>query len=305
MEKATKTKIIIFSSLGIAVLFIILLFFYFGGKAEQEENVSVRAESEELTIQDIMNSQENNPSYKEENNTFLASTNLENEDIEVKELQEQLRANQINTPSYYYEEEEPIREIKKEKKVEKIDEIVEVDSQEEKEKIEETISPLSTPQKRRFYGGRDQELNNNILQAKVAGTQKVGVGNTLKLQLLEDLKIGEFIIPKGTPVYGVVDFQNNRLSVTIQSIRYKDNIYPFHKVVYDRDGIVGISVPENELAEVSQQVTEEGTNTISFSSTGSTLIDAGVNTATNVAKKIIGKKKIAITVKSNYLVFLK
>lgn len=99
--------------------------------------------------------------------------------------------------------------------------------------------------------------NKNAIKAYVHSEQIVMAGSTLKMRLGEDAFTDNgVLIPQNSPVYGVVtSIDGERVNVKITHINLSGNILPFKKEVYSKDALLGIYVPGNPKAETSKDVT--------------------------------------------------
>lgn len=98
--------------------------------------------------------------------------------------------------------------------------------------------------------------NKNAIKAYVHSEQIVMAGSTLKMRLGEDAFTDNgVLIPQNSPVYGVVtSIDGERVNVKITHINLSGNILPFKKEVYSKDALLGIYVPGNPKAETSKDV---------------------------------------------------
>lgn len=318
IDRANKAKIIIFASMGIAIILVIMLFIFSSSKKDKIEDVSVRMEEQsDLTIDDILQQQESSPSSNDFPALLEAERSLSEdyvtttEDDDVRRLQEQLRSmngadNSYNpTPDYSYQEVVPSRPQKRsisETQQKEVSSPVVIEEQEVLPKKEE-----APKKKSRFFSSSSNQTNSNTIEAKVSGEQKVKSGGTLKLVLAQDVVLPDgTLFPKGTPLFGQVELSKNRLQVHISSIRIKNDILPFRKTVYDRDGLAGIYIPDNTTAEIASDATSMAVSNATIGATGSAVVDGTVQVIESVAKGAMQKKQArpTITIKSNYKVLL-
>jgi conjugative transposon TraM protein len=152
-----------------------------------------------------------------------------------------------------------------------------------------------------------QASSQNAIQAVVAETQTLVTGSTVKLRLTNDIYVSGVLIQKESFIYGTASLNEERLIVTIESVRHENSIFPVKLSVYDLDGVSGIYIPGAISRDVSKQSLSQnvqGLNIDTFQpSLGAQLADAGIQTAKNLA----GKKArlIRVTVKAGYQVLLK
>ena len=161
-----------------------------------------------------------------------------------------------------------------------------------------------------FYSLDDNTINNaaqSSVQAVVQETQTLVSGSTVKLRLLNDVYINGVLVPKDCFVYGTASLNGERLNISINTIRYKNNILPVSLSVYDLDGMSGIFIPGAITRDVAKQSANEATQSIGLAtldpSIGAQVASAGIQ----AAKSLIGKKikLVKVTVKAGYQVLLK
>lgn len=295
MDKATKTKIILFASLGIFVLVVLAVTLMLtgnkGSRGEDENvNISLRAQQQsDFTLDDMMNT-EGRPEYENFSDEVYRerSGNIYREDPEVAALQEQLRENQrADSLKAAAAVKRKIPKKKPEKKAGK----------------KQPENPVG-----RFFSGAEQENTGNTIEAIVSGDQKITNGSVIKLVTLQEMELsGGLVLNKGTAVFGVVKLSQDRINVTIESVRIGNSIYDMQKTVYDRDGLPGIYVPLNIKAEATKEAADEVVSDMNVTSYGTDVLSTGVNAVSNAAKSVFRKKtnQIIVTVKSNYKLYLK
>lgn len=319
IDRANKAKMIIFASMGIAIILVIMLFIFSSSKEDKIEDVSVRMEEQsDLTINDILSQQEHTPSSYDSPALIEAERSLSEdyvvmtEDDDVRRLQEQLRSmNAANsydpTPDYSYQEVVPSRPQKRSISETQQKERKEVSSPVVIEEQEVLPQKEEAPKKKSRFFSSSNQTNGNTIEAKVSGEQKVKSGGTLKLVLAQDVVLSDgTLLQKGTPLFGQVELSKNRLQVHISSIRIKNDILPFRKTVYDRDGLAGIYIPDNTTAEIASDATSMAVSNATIGATGSAVVDGTVQVIESVAKGAMQKKQArpTITIKSNYKVLL-
>lgn len=289
MDKAVKIKIIIFASMGVLVLAVVALFISSGSKPATSENdnvnTSLRAQQQsDFTLNDMMKSEgeQAHPDYENFSNAEpLANTNKES--AEEKTLQASIEQN---------EQPEATRPTRSKKTV---------------KKKEPEAAPV--PEKRnRFFSGEKTTATGNTIEVIVSGDQQITDGSVIKLITLQNIPIaGNIEVKKGTALFGVVELRQDRINVTIQSVRMNNSIYDLKKTVYDRDGLPGIYIPLNIKAEAAKEATTAAVSDVNVSTTGGDMLSTGVNAVTSAAKSVFTKKnnQIVVTVKSNYKLYLK
>jgi conjugative transposon TraM protein len=139
---------------------------------------------------------------------------------------------------------------------------------------------------------------------------KVGLGTRIRIRLVNDIFVGEYAIPKGTYVYGVVTgFQTQRVNISISQLFYNNTPLPVKLDVFDNDGYLGLYVPGSNFREFSKEIGTQGTNGLSSIQTSdNSNVMTGIatqlfqKTTTSVANMI---KRDKAFLKYNYIVYLK
>ena len=279
MDKATKTKIILFASLGIFVLVVLAVTLALTGKGDNREedgsvNTSLRAQQQsDFTLDDMMNT-DGRPEYENFTDEVYRERSgaMYREDPEVIALQEQLRQNQradsLKAAAAMKRRTAKARPKKETPK---------------KEEPERTVG--------RFFSGEEPENKGNTIEAIVSGDQKITNGSVIKLVTLQEMQLpGGMVINKGTAVFGVVKLAQDRINITVESVRIGNSIYEMQKTVYDRDGLPGIYVPLNIKAEATKEAADEVVSDMNVTSYGTDVLSTGVNAVSNAAKSVFRKK---------------
>jgi len=97
-------------------------------------------------------------------------------------------------------------------------------------------------------------------------------GSRLRLRLLDDIEVGQYLIRKDSYLYALINgFSGQRVTLQVKSIIYQGKILPVKLEVYDLDGLPGLYVPESAFRDFTKdlgQNTVQGV-TIDGSGTGS------------------------------------
>ncbi len=147
----------------------------------------------------------------------------------------------------------------------------------------------------------------NIFTAVIHNDQSLVAGSTVKMRLGTKIEVGNTTIPKGSFIYGVCSISNERLHIQINSIKYRELLYPLQLTVFDMDGIQGLYIPGSMERKAIKDGASQGvasTNILGFSPT----IEAQVTQAAiEAGKNIVSKRAAAVRVrvKANHQVFLK
>lgn len=162
-----------------------------------------------------------------------------------------------------------------------------------------------------FYSLEDElgDVSNkeNTISAIIPETQTIVAGSTIKLLLTDDVLIKGTTIPKNTFIYGTVSLNNERLKISINSIRYLDNILPVALEVFDLDGLAGIYIPGSINRDVAKQSADQGMSNIGLTTLDASIAAQATSAGIQAAKTLISKKikLVKVTVKAGYQVLLK
>lgn len=172
--------------------------------------------------------------------------------------------------------------------------------------------PVSTASKRStgFNTIRPFQTSESI-KAIIDDAEKVSAGTRLRIRLLQEIAVGNHVIPEGTYVFGfVTGFQTQRINISINQIMFDGEPLPVNLDVFDNDGYLGIYVPQSNFLEFSKELGTQGTSGLSSveMSSGkqtatSSLISKLFTTTGNSINKLIRKNKAFV--KYNYIIYLK
>ena len=80
-------------------------------------------------------------------------------------------------------------------------------------------------------------------------------GSRIKLKLLEAIKAGGILVPKGTYLYAqITGFNEQRVALTVTSILLEGKILPVKLQAYDLDGMSGLYVPSSTFREFTKDL---------------------------------------------------
>jgi len=177
----------------------------------------------------------------------------------------------------------------------------------EKAKVE-SITLVGTPKQNGFYAASDavDTSSFNAVRATVAETQTLVNGSTIKLLLQDDIVVKSKTITTGSFVYGTVSLSNERLKITISSVRTGNNIIPVSLEAYDLDGMAGIYIPGSINRDVAKQSADESMNGIGLATLDPSIGAQAASAGIQAAKSLIGKKirLIKVTVRAGYQILL-
>ncbi len=121
---------------------------------------------------------------------------------------------------------------------------------------EEFVASYSEKTSARFNTaiGKGGVSDKNTISACIHGNQTITDGQSVRLRLLESMRIGEREIPRNAVVVGMARLQGERLAVTLKSIEHNGMIIPIELAVYDNDGQEGIFIPNSMEVDAAKEV---------------------------------------------------
>ena len=146
-----------------------------------------------------------------------------------------------------------------------------------------------------------------LIAAAVPQTQTIASGSPLKLELDQDMNVAGTLIPRGTYLYAETTMQDNRLQLTIRSIRYRQILRVVSLKGYDLDGLPGIRIPPAVNREAGIQLSGETLNNSWSGPLDPTLAaktaTAGITALKNWIRKKLSRDKV--TIRAGYRILLK
>ena len=152
---------------------------------------------------------------------------------------------------------------------------------------EEFVASYSEASSTRFNTaiGKGCVSDKNTISACIHGNQTITDGQSVRLRLLEAMRIGEKEIPRNSVIVGAARLQGERLGITLKSIEHNGMIIPTDLAVYDNDGQEGISVPQSMEVDAAKEV---GANMgSSLNSSINISSNAGAQLASDLGKSVI------------------
>jgi conjugative transposon TraM protein len=171
------------------------------------------------------------------------------------------------------------------------------------------VSLNDTSEQQGFYGlNDDNEINHsNSIEAVVDETQALVSGSVIKLRLLQNIYVHGSLIAKDQLIYGIASLNNERLKISITTLRNNDNILPVSLTAYDMDGLEGIYIPGSINRDVSKASADEAISSLGLTSLDPSIGAQAATAGIQAAKTLISKKVklIRVSVKAGYKVLLK
>ena len=152
----------------------------------------------------------------------------------------------------------------------------------------------------------NKEIQNNI-EAIIPEKQSLVAGATVKILLASDIYVHDIKIPKNSFVYGIAAMKEERLIITIRSLRYQTNILPVSLEVYDLDGMEGIYIPGSVNREVVKESSVEAVNSLGITNLDPSLTAQAAGVGIQAAKSLLSRKlKLTkITLREGYHILLR
>lgn len=90
---------------------------------------------------------------------------------------------------------------------------------------------------------------------------KVVQGSRIRIRLLDDIRIEDAVLAKGTYIYGNVSgFSEQRVKINISSIMINGRRIKVDLSVFDNDGQEGFFVPQSSFRDLSKQIGSQLSN---------------------------------------------
>jgi len=161
-----------------------------------------------------------------------------------------------------------------------------------------------------FNTVRNFENDKDNVTAMIDQDVKATLGSRVRIRLLKDMYVGDYLIKRGTYIYGVVTgFQKQRVNISIAQVLYNSTSLPVKIDLFDNDGYLGLYVPGSNFREFSKEIGTQATQGLSQVTTPDNsdvkmnMLSKLFNTTTTTLSNLIKKDKAFL--KYNYIVFLK
>ena len=159
--------------------------------------------------------------------------------------------------------------------------------------------------------GTAEAAGKNTITACVQGDQTITDGQTVKLRLLEPMRVSGRTVPRNATLVGSARLQGERLEIGITSLEHQGNIIPVELEVYDNDGQAGIFIPGSMEIDAAKEIGANMGSSLGSSINIST--DAGAQLASDLGKGVIQgvsqyiskrMRTVRVHLKSGYRVLL-
>lgn len=161
-------------------------------------------------------------------------------------------------------------------------------------------------------GEAPKQTARNTIKACVHGDQTIISGQSVRLRLLEDMRVGKYVLPRNTLITGEGSIKGERLDIEILQVEYNGTIIPVELTVYDNNGQAGIFIPGSmEVSAAKEMAANLGQNlgtsiSITNQSAGDQLLSEVGRGAIQGVSQYISKKmrEEKVHLKSGYTLML-
>lgn len=161
-------------------------------------------------------------------------------------------------------------------------------------------------------GEAPKQTARNTIKACVHGDQTIISGQSVRLRLLEDMRVGKYVLPRNTLITGEGSIKGERLDIEILQVEHNGTIIPVELTVHDNDGQAGIFIPGSlEASAAKEMATNLGQNlgtsiSITNQSAGDQLLSEVGRGAIQGVSQYISKKmrEEKVHLKSGYTLML-
>lgn len=103
-------------------------------------------------------------------------------------------------------------------------------------------------------GEAPAEISRNTIKACVHGDQTITSGQSVRLRLLEAMRVGKYVLPRNTLITGEGSIKGERLDIEILQVEHNGTIIPVELTVHDNDGQAGIFIPGSMEASAAKEM---------------------------------------------------
>ena len=103
-------------------------------------------------------------------------------------------------------------------------------------------------------GEAPKQTARNTIKACVHGDQTITSGQSVRLRLLEAMRVGKYVLPQNTLITGEGSIKGERLDIEIHQVEHNGTIIPVELTVHDNDGQAGIFIPGSMEASAAKEM---------------------------------------------------
>lgn len=153
-----------------------------------------------------------------------------------------------------------------------------------------------------FHTLAENEPEPKLIKAIIDEDIKAVDGSRIRLRLLDDVEIGELVVPQGAYLYATMNgFGSQRVKGNVKSLMVADELMKVNLSIYDTDGLEGLYVPGSTFRETSKDVASSalgsnvnmnnGTTGNSFTQWGMQAVQNAYQRTSNAISKSVKKNK--------------
>lgn len=165
-----------------------------------------------------------------------------------------------------------------------------------------TVVKLAKKPSDYFHTLAENEPEPKLIKAIIDEDIKAVDGSRVRLRLLDDVEIGELVVPKGAYLYATMSgFGDQRVKGNVKSLMVADELLKVNLSIYDTDGLEGLYVPSSTFRETSKDVASSalgsnvnmnnGTGGNSFTQWGMQAVQNAYQRTSNAVSKSVKKNK--------------
>lgn len=145
------------------------------------------------------------------------------------------------------------------------------------------------------------------IRALIPDKQVVVQGASVKLELMDSVKVHGLFLPKGQLLFGLCQVTNQRLFLHITHVRLGTSIVPVDLTVYDLDGMEGIRAPDAVTQDALRSGSDNAIQSLQLMSMDPSLATQAAGAGVEAAKSLFSKKvrRIKVKLKAGYPVLLR
>ncbi len=103
-------------------------------------------------------------------------------------------------------------------------------------------------------GEAPKQTARNTIKACVHGDQTIISGQSVRLRLLEAMRVGKYVLPRNTLITGEGSIKGESLDIEILQVEHNGTIIPVELTVHDNDGQAGIFIPGSMEASAAKEM---------------------------------------------------
>lgn len=103
-------------------------------------------------------------------------------------------------------------------------------------------------------GEAPKQTARNTIKACVHGDQTITSGQSVRLRLLEAMRVGKYVLPRNTLITGEGSIKGERFDIEILQVEHSGTIIPVELTVHDNDGQAGIFIPGSVEASAAKEM---------------------------------------------------